>query len=86
MELRGEKEKMSKEEDYYKTKEEKQRDDEKKDDLSHRRQYRRSRKDTAVRVFTINDESKYVIARNVHSLGVDKEILELFSSFGEIEE
>lgn len=80
------KRKMSKEEEYYQTFEEKQRADVEKDDLTHRRQYRRSRKETAVTVFTVNDESKYLIVKNVPQLGVDKELLELFASFGEIAE
>ncbi|KAL9678008.1 hypothetical protein QQ045_015846 [Rhodiola kirilowii] len=40
----------------------------------------------AVRVYTVCDESKYLIVRNVPSLGCGDELLELFSSYGEVEE
>ncbi|CAM8953959.1 unnamed protein product [Rhodiola kirilowii] len=40
----------------------------------------------AVRVYTVCDESKYLIVRNVPSLGCGDELLKLFSSYGEVEE
>lgn len=40
----------------------------------------------AVRVYTICDESKYLIVRNVPSLGCGDEVLRLFSTYGEVEE
>ncbi|KAL3498969.1 hypothetical protein ACH5RR_041701 [Cinchona calisaya] len=40
----------------------------------------------AVRVYTVCDESKYLIVRNVPSLGCGDELLKLFSTYGEVEE
>ncbi|XP_078431847.1 uncharacterized protein LOC144703537 [Wolffia australiana] len=40
----------------------------------------------AVRVYTVCDESRYLIVRNVPALGCGQELEKLFSSFGEIEE
>ena len=38
-----------------------------------------------LQVYTVNWESKYVVVRNVHALGVTQELLQLFS-YDEIEE
>ncbi|KAI9204955.1 uncharacterized protein BJ171DRAFT_92262 [Polychytrium aggregatum] len=43
-------------------------------------------KERARRVYTINDESRYLIVENVPALGVTKELLDLFSVHGKIEE
>ncbi|CAL5418910.1 unnamed protein product [Camellia sinensis] len=40
----------------------------------------------AVRVYTVCDESKYLIVRNVPALGCGDELSKLFGSYGEIEE
>ncbi|XP_043703814.1 RNA-binding protein 48 isoform X2 [Telopea speciosissima] len=40
----------------------------------------------AVRVYTVCDESRYLIVRNVPALGCGDELLKLFGSYGEIEE
>ncbi|XP_023545649.1 RNA-binding protein 48 [Cucurbita pepo subsp. pepo] len=40
----------------------------------------------AVRVYTICDESRYLIVRNVPALGCGDELLKLFSSYGNLEE
>ncbi|PRQ31957.1 putative nucleotide-binding alpha-beta plait domain-containing protein [Rosa chinensis] len=40
----------------------------------------------AVRVYTVCDESRYLIVRNVPSLGCGDELLTLFSSYGDVEE
>ncbi|KAH0451372.1 hypothetical protein IEQ34_018671 [Dendrobium chrysotoxum] len=40
----------------------------------------------AVRVYTVCDESKYLIARNVPALGCGEELSKLFGSYGEIVE
>ncbi|GAA0187532.1 hypothetical protein LIER_34820 [Lithospermum erythrorhizon] len=40
----------------------------------------------AVRVYTVCDESKYLIVRNVPSLGCGDELFKLFSTYGDIEE
>lgn len=40
----------------------------------------------AVRVYTVCDESKYVIVRNVPSLGCGDELLKLCKTYGEVEE
>ncbi|KAI0494247.1 hypothetical protein KFK09_024379 [Dendrobium nobile] len=47
----------------------------------------RNREDPpAVRVYTVCDESKYLIARNVPALGCGEELSKLFGSYGEIVE
>lgn len=40
----------------------------------------------AVRVYTVCDESKYLIVRNVPALGCGDQLSQLFSTYGEIEE
>ncbi|KAL2328874.1 hypothetical protein Fmac_022301 [Flemingia macrophylla] len=40
----------------------------------------------AVRVYTVCDESRYLIVRNVPELGCGNDLLKLFSSYGEVEE
>ncbi|KAJ4776782.1 RNA-binding protein 48 [Rhynchospora pubera] len=40
----------------------------------------------AVRVYTVCDESKYLIVRNVPSLGCGEELKRLFESYGPVEE
>ncbi|GAA0143808.1 hypothetical protein LIER_04407 [Lithospermum erythrorhizon] len=40
----------------------------------------------AVRVYTVCDESKYLIVRNVPSLGCGDELFKLFSTYGDVEE
>lgn len=40
----------------------------------------------AVRVYTVCDESRYVIVRNVPALGCIDELVKLFGQFGPIEE
>ncbi|KAL8142409.1 hypothetical protein V2J09_015441 [Rumex salicifolius] len=40
----------------------------------------------AVRVYTVCDESKYLIIRNVPSLGCQDELQQLFAYYGEVEE
>ncbi|XP_073132265.1 uncharacterized protein [Henckelia pumila] len=40
----------------------------------------------AVRVYTVCDESKYLIVRNVPELGCGDELLNLFSTYGKVEE
>lgn len=40
----------------------------------------------AVRVYTVCDESKYLIVRNVPELGCGDELLKLFSTYGTVEE
>lgn len=40
----------------------------------------------AVRVYTVCDESRYLIVRNVPALGCGDDLLQLFSSYGEVEE
>lgn len=40
----------------------------------------------AVRVYTICDESRYLIVRNVPALGCGDDLLKLFSSYGNVEE
>lgn len=40
----------------------------------------------AVRVYTVCDESKYLIVRNVPALGCGDELKQLFATYGEVEE
>lgn len=40
----------------------------------------------AVRVYTVCDESRYLIVRNVPALGCGDELLQLFASYGDVEE
>ncbi|XP_041010093.1 RNA-binding protein 48 isoform X2 [Juglans microcarpa x Juglans regia] len=40
----------------------------------------------AVRVYTVCDESRYLIVRNIPALGCGDELLKLFASYGEVEE
>lgn len=40
----------------------------------------------AVRIYTVCDESKYLIVRNVPSLGCGDELGTLFSTYGPLEE
>ncbi|PKC68065.1 hypothetical protein RhiirA1_534455 [Rhizophagus irregularis] len=47
--------------------------------------YRAGRKPIATRVYTINQESRYLVVENVPALGLTKELLELFALYGTIE-
>lgn len=40
----------------------------------------------AVRVYTVSDESRYLIVNNVPALGCGDDLLKLFSTYGEVEE
>lgn len=40
----------------------------------------------AVRIYTVSDESKYLIVRNVPALGCGDELLRLFSTYGRVDE
>lgn len=40
----------------------------------------------AVRVYTVCDESRYLIVRNVPALGCGNDLMQLFSTYGEVEE
>ncbi|KAJ7943663.1 RNA-binding protein 48-like [Quillaja saponaria] len=40
----------------------------------------------AVRVYTVCDESRYLIVKNVPALGCGDDLLKLFSSYGDVEE
>ncbi|CAG8466656.1 11381_t:CDS:2 [Ambispora gerdemannii] len=51
-----------------------------------RPKYRAGRKPTAVKVYTVNQESRYLVVENVPSIGVTKELLELFALYGTVEE
>lgn len=41
---------------------------------------------THMKVYTINQESRYLLILNIPALGVVKDLLELFSLYGTIEE
>ncbi|XP_065875284.1 uncharacterized protein [Euphorbia lathyris] len=41
---------------------------------------------TAVRVYTVCDESRYLIVRNVPALGCGDDLLKLFASYGDVED
>ncbi|KAL5486511.1 hypothetical protein EMCRGX_G018999 [Ephydatia muelleri] len=53
---------------------------------SSRPSYREGRWEKAVKVYTINQESRYLLIQNIPALGVVKDLLELFSLYGPIEE
>ncbi|CAG8749429.1 14076_t:CDS:2 [Gigaspora margarita] len=55
-------------------------------DVPERPKYRAGRKPTAVKIYTVNHESRYLVVENVPALGLSKELLELFSLYGAIEE
>lgn len=40
----------------------------------------------AVRVYTVCDESRYLIVRNVPALGCGNDLLKLFAKYGDVEE
>ncbi|KAL2650148.1 hypothetical protein R1flu_018276 [Riccia fluitans] len=48
--------------------------------------YRTSRRERAVRVYTVCDESRYLIVKNVPALGCIDELVKLFGLYGPIEE
>ena len=50
-----------------------------------RAKYRQGRKLTAVRVFTVNDESKYLIVNGVSAIKISKELEVLCQRYGEVE-
>lgn len=51
-----------------------------------RASYRAGKKDTAVCVYTINQESRYLIVRNVPALGCIDDLIKLFALYGPVEE
>lgn len=51
-----------------------------------RPKYRRGRKLTAVKVFTISDESKYLLVTNVHATKLENDVLKMCSSFGMVKQ
>eukprot|EP00112_Aurelia_sp_Birch-Aquarium-sp1_P020336 Seg5218.1 transcript_id=Seg5218.1/GoldUCD/mRNA.D3Y31 product="RNA-binding protein 48" protein_id=Seg5218.1/GoldUCD/D3Y31 len=48
--------------------------------------YREARWERAVKVYTINQESKYLLVQGIPSVGVCKELIELFAIYGAVEE
>jgi hypothetical protein len=53
---------------------------------TNRPKYRSGNKETAVKAYTILQESKFLIVRNVPALGNTEELMKLFSLYGTIEE
>nr|CAG8470108.1 10813_t:CDS:2 [Entrophospora candida] len=53
--------------------------------LPERPSYRSGRKPTAVKVYTINKESKYLIIENIPEINVIKELIKLLELYGTIE-
>ncbi|XP_007440856.1 RNA-binding protein 48 isoform X1 [Python bivittatus] len=51
-----------------------------------RARYREGRRPRAVKVYTVNLESRYLLIQGVPALGVMKELIELFALYGTIEE
>ncbi|ORX44138.1 hypothetical protein BCR36DRAFT_406495 [Piromyces finnis] len=51
-----------------------------------RKKYRTGNNPTSVKVYTIAQESRYLIVSNVPVLGITKELIELFALYGPIEE
>ncbi|CAM6090996.1 unnamed protein product [Calypogeia fissa] len=54
--------------------------------MQQRPDYRAGRFERAVKVYTVCDESRFLIARNVPALGCVDELLKLFGLYGDIEE
>jgi len=52
----------------------------------HRKKYRTGNKEYAVKVYTINQESRYLLVQNVPALGAQKDLLDLFALYGPLEE
>lgn len=48
--------------------------------------YRESRWERAVKVYTINQESKYLLVQGVPTVGASRELIERFALYGDIEE
>ncbi|XP_065054028.1 uncharacterized protein LOC135682876 isoform X1 [Rhopilema esculentum] len=48
--------------------------------------YREAKWERAVKVYTISQESKYLLVQGVPSVGVTKELIELFAIYGAVEE
>lgn len=54
------------------------------DEVSDRKKYRRSKRDVVTKVYTVNQESRYLIVKNIPALGATKELLQLFAIHGPI--
>jgi len=52
----------------------------------HRPRYRAGNKETAVKAYTINQESRYLMVKNVPALGNVEDLIKLFALYGTIEE
>lgn len=46
--------------------------------------YRSSKEERAVKVYTIAQESNYLVIRNISAIGVGEEIIQLLASYGTI--
>lgn len=53
---------------------------------TNRPRYRAGNKETAVKAYTINQESRYLIVKNVPALGNVEDLIKLFALYGTIEE
>lgn len=53
---------------------------------SNRPAYRKGRKETSVRVYTVNDESKYVLVYNIPAINVLQELKQELECFGRVKE
>jgi len=53
---------------------------------TNRPRYRAGRKETAVKAYTLNQESRFVIVKNVPALGAQEELIKLFALYGTIVE
>jgi len=51
-----------------------------------RKKYRRGKKDTAVKVYTISHESRYLLVSNVPSYGSADDLIKMFALYGAVEE
>eukprot|EP00741_Cyanophora_paradoxa_P016909 tig00020943_g16330.t1 len=60
--------------------------DEEADVPTNRPKYRRGRRETAVKVYTIALESRYLIVRDVPAYGVVQDLIKLFAIYGPIQE
>ncbi|KAK9720624.1 hypothetical protein K7432_004003 [Basidiobolus ranarum] len=56
------------------------------EEIPSRKKYRAGRRVRAVKVYTVNQESRYILIERVPALGNTKELLDLFSLYGPIEQ
>ncbi|XP_064648044.1 uncharacterized protein LOC135500477 [Lineus longissimus] len=51
-----------------------------------RKAYREGRRDTAIKVYTVHQESKYLLVQGIPAVGASRELIKLFALYGAIDE